>query len=205
VLCPPPRATHFALDEQRAGPDPARPELLALILARDEQLALGAVEQEVRVAARKQARRCGSLCACAHDRLIRGEQPLGAEWGADREQLFFERRECRDCGALRDPRPTAEADGARRAEDVEVAPRQLAARVGRVDRFCGHGPDHRRTCTVPADRDRAGRRGVPDRVADAERSRGLAIGHARAVEVRMQLRGDALGAGAALAVRESTQ
>ena len=101
----------------------------------------------------------------------------------------------------RDPCPLAEAVSGGRPEDVEVASSELAARLGRVDLGSGDGPDGRRSRAIPADGDGARRRGVPERVrVDAERAPDLAIRHARAVELGVQLRGDALGPQTALGV-----
>ena len=81
-----------------------------------------------------------------------------------------------------------------------MAPGELPARVGGVDVGFGNRPDRRRPRALPPDRHRAGRRGVPDRVSDAEGPCGLAVGHARAAEDEAQPLGRVLGARAALCV-----
>ena len=135
----------------------------AAIRLRDEKLPLRSVEQEVGVAARQQARRRGSHLGGAHGRLVLCEQPLVAERRPHRQERPFERGVRDRRRASRDPCPAGEAVGGRRPEDVEVASRELAARIGRVDFGGGDGPDGRRACALPADGDRARRRGVPER------------------------------------------
>ena len=62
-----------------------------------------------------------------------------------------------------------------RPEDVEVASSELEARVGGVNLRGGDGPDRRRSCAIPADRDRARRCRVPERVrVNAKRAPDLA-------------------------------
>ena len=176
-----------------------------LIRPRDEKLPLCSVEQEVGIAARQQARGRGGRLGGAHGRLVVCEQPLVAEWRSDRQQRSFERGECIGRRAPRDPCPAGEPVSRGRPEDVEVASSELAARVGRVDLGSDDRPDGRRSRAVPADRDRARRRGVPERVADAERAPDLAVRHARAVELGVQPLGHPLGPQAALrACREAS-
>jgi hypothetical protein len=113
-------------------------------------------------------------------RLVLGEQPLVAERRAYRQERLLERRERGGGGPPRDARPAGEPLGRCRAEDSEIAARELAAGIGRLDRRRGDRPDARRARTVPADRDAARRRGVPQRVGvDSERAAGLAVGRAR--------------------------
>ena len=69
----------------------------------------------------------------AHGRLVGGEQPLVAERRSNRQQRSFERGERVGSRAPRDARPAGEPVGRGRPEDVEVAPGELAARVGRID------------------------------------------------------------------------
>jgi hypothetical protein len=175
VVRPPPGSPDRAFDEECAWPHAGRPEPPPLIRTWYEKLPLCSVEQEVGVAARQQACGRGGRLGGAHDRLVMCEQPLVAEWRSDRQQRSFERGECIGCRAPRDPCPAAEPVSRRRAEDVEVAPSELAARVARVDLGSDDRPDSRRSRAVPADRDGARRRGVPERVPDAERAASLAI------------------------------
>ena len=172
VVRPSPGSADLAFDEERAWPHAGRPEQLPLIGPRDEKLPLCSVEQEVGIAARQQARGRGSRLGGASGRLVVREQPLVAEWRPDRQKRSFERGERGGRRASRDSRPAGEPVSGGRAEDVEVASSELEARVGRVDLGGGDGPDGRRACAIPADRDRARRCGVPERVrVDAERAR----------------------------------
>ena len=83
VLRPPPGSADLAFDQQRARPDAGRPEPLALILARNQQLALRSEEQEVGIAARQQARWRG-------DRLGSSERPARPLRAATRRRAASE-------------------------------------------------------------------------------------------------------------------
>jgi hypothetical protein len=84
---------------------------------------------------------------------------------------------------------------------VEVASGELAARVRGLDLGRDDRPHGRLSRALPANRDRARRRGVPERVrVDAEGLPRLAIRHPCAAEMGVQLLGDALGPQPALDV-----
>ena len=165
------------------------------------------LEQEVGVAARQQAHGRGGRLAGAHGRLVVGEQPPVAEWRSDREQRSFERSERRSRRAPRDSCPAGEPVGCGGPEDVEVASSELAACVRRIDLGSGDRPDRRCARAVPANRDRAGGRGVSERVrVHSERAPDLTVRHALRPEMEAQPLGHPFGPQAALgALREPAQ
>ncbi len=76
---------------------------------------------------------------------------------------------------------------------MQVSPRELEARIARVDLGPGHGPYGRESRAVPPDHDGAGRGGVPEPVGVLpERSPGVTVGRHRAAEVRVQTGGQFL-------------
>ena len=140
MLRAPPDAADLAVDEKRARPDARRPETFPPIRVRDEQLPRRSLEQEVGVAARQESRGRGDRLVGADGRFVLCEQPFVAERRPGRQELVVERRERLRARAARDAGPAREPLGGRRAEDVEVAARELAGRVGGVDVGCGDGP-----------------------------------------------------------------
>ncbi len=164
VLRPSPGSADLAVDEQCARPDARRPELLLPIRARNEQLTLvfrraGSRHRRSAAAAppRRPSRRRASPArpprAATRRRAV--TEPATAIPRATRTRRARARREI----------PAQRANlGGRRPEDVEVAPSELATRVGWVDLRGGDRPDGRSTRAVPANRDRARGRGVPDGV-----------------------------------------
>ena len=203
MVRPSPRSADLAFDEERAWPHAGRPEPLPLIRPRDQKLPLCPVEQEVGITTRQQTHGRGSRIGSANGRLVVGEQPLVPAWRSDREErsFEFERGERGGRRDSRDPCPPGEPLSRGRPEDVEVASSELEARVGRVNLRGGDGPDGRRSCAIPTDGDRARRCRVPERVrVNAKRAPDLGVRHARALEMVVQLRRDALGPQAALDV-----
>src|SRR5512132_200494 len=133
VVRPSPGSADLAFDEERAWPHAGRPKTLSLILARNEKLPLGSVEQKVGIAAGKQARGRGDRLAGANRRLVFCEQPLVAKWRSNQQQRCLEGRECVARRAPGEPCPTGEPVSGRRSEKVGVASSELTTRVGRVD------------------------------------------------------------------------
>ena len=198
VLRAPPGPADLAVDEEGAGPDARGPEQLALLRAGHEELPLGAVEEEVRIAARQQPRGRRGGRGGTHLGLVVREQPLVAERRSDGHEGSLQRGVRGGRRAGRRSRPACEPGGRRRAEDVEVTAGELAARVGGLDVGRRDTPDDRRAGAAPPDLDRAGRRGVPDRGAETERAPRLAVGHATAVEMGVDRGRDAARSQAAL-------
>jgi hypothetical protein len=104
-----------------------------LIRPRDEKLAGCPVEQEVGIAARQEARGRLWRFRGAQGRLVVRKQPLVAEWRSDGQKRIFQRGERIGTSPPRDPGPMCEPVSGSRPEDVEVAPSELAARLGRID------------------------------------------------------------------------
>src|SRR5205085_5576540 len=84
VMRPSPGSANLAFDEDRAWPHARRPKTLPLVLARNEKLPRGSVEQKVGIAARQQARGRGHRPAVANCRLVFWEQPFVAKWRSNR-------------------------------------------------------------------------------------------------------------------------
>src|SRR5207249_3123169 len=86
----------------------------------DQELAVGAVEEQERVAARQESRRGGRARRRSERRLVGGEDPRLADRRPDRRQLRGERLEDGQGGPGSETRPPAEGRGRRRPADVEV-------------------------------------------------------------------------------------
>ena len=119
----------------------------------------------------------------AERRLVAGQDPSVADRRPHRRQRPAERIErCAAPGARRSPptRRTPRAWRGRRRAGTDARARD-ARRAGRPR--SRHRPDERPPRALPPDQHRAGRRGVPKRVAVyAERAPSLTVGHPPAVE-----------------------
>ena len=125
--------------------------------------------------------------AAQERRLVAREDPRIADRGSHGCQRSGESIERLDASPLRDPRPLSERRRRRRAEDMQVPPRELEAGVTRIDPRCRHGPDRRQSRAVPPHHDRSGGCRVPEPVGVlAEGAAGLAVGHLRPVEEALQ-------------------
>ena len=90
-----PRPDDLALDEDGARPDARGPERAATIGVGDQELAIGSLEEEVRVAAREEPRGRRGRRGGAERRLVAGEDPRVADRCSHRRQRPAERVERR--------------------------------------------------------------------------------------------------------------
>ena len=132
----PPRPDDLAFDEDGTRPDTRGPERAAAVRVRDEELAIGSLEEEVGVATRKEPRRSRCLWRGRNVGSSRPRihaSPTGVRTGVNAPASAIERL---DASPLRDPRPLCERLRRRRAEDMQVSPRELEAGAHGIDRRC---------------------------------------------------------------------
>src|SRR5207249_7733123 len=165
----------------------------ALVRVRNQGFAIGPLEEEVRVAARKEPGGCGTPAGSAKGRLVLGQDPRLADRCSHWCQRFDERVECGASAPWRDSGPLRERLGRPWTEDVQVSTCQLESSVARIDRGRRHGPDGRLSGALPSDQHLAGRRGVPQPIrVYAEPATRLAVGHRAAAQEAVQAGGEVL-------------
>src|SRR5215813_5022253 len=129
----PPRADDLALDEDGARPDPRRPEGPAMLGVVNEELPVGSLEQEVRIAAWKEPGWRRRPRVCTVRRLVAAKDPSVAKWRPDRRQRPMEGVERSKAFSRRDARPSGERVGRRGTEDVQVTASKFKPGVPRLD------------------------------------------------------------------------
>src|SRR5438445_69188 len=185
----------LAADDDGARPDARGPKLASTTSVRHQDLAIASLKEEVGVAAGQESRGHGGPWPGAEALLVARQDPRIAHRCADGRQRSRERveRAAAECGS--DPSPIGERRGRPRAEDVQIAARELETSVSGVDPGCRHGPHRRLSGAVPPDHYGARCGGVAQSVrVYAEPASRLAIAHPPAGEERVHTCGKTLGA-----------
>ena len=143
--------------------------------------------------------------AAAEGGLVRGQDPAVANWRPDGHERRRNSRECSVRGGRRDARPLGERSRRARPEDMEIAPNELVAGIGRIDVRWWHRPDRRLSGAVPADQDPPGRGAIAERVRmDADAAAGLVVAHCASGEEGVQAGRHVFGAAAGLVTVRQT-
>ena len=178
--------TMFPSDEQRARPDARRPQLATLAGVRHEERAV--LARDARGCRRRRSAGAGRRPQAPEVSRMVGSSRARIQASPDgvthRDQLGAEivERPHGLSGADRPPLARTPC-GVGRTEDVQVAARQLTGRLFALDLRRRHGPDGGPPCALPADRERAGQRGVAKVVpVRPERPPGVVVPHSLPAE-----------------------
>ncbi len=190
-----PRPGHLSRDDDRAWPHARCPELGTSGRIAHEELAVGALEEEVGVAARQEPRGCRlSVDWRAECLLVLGQDPPLAARRVHGRQRSRERLERGPAPRGLDPRPLCERLRCRRSEHMEVPARELESGVDRIDLWPRHRPDRRLPRAVPTHEHPAGRARRSAATRDGGRARAPPRGSPSA-DPRESLRCDRQGLG----------
>ena len=188
-----PDANHLAAYQQGTWPDARRPELWTTPGIGDEKLTVGAPEQEVRVAAWKQADRVTIVGGHVEPGLVLRQDPSLPDRSPHRDQRPGQGIESGLTDRRPDACPLSEGSGSGRTEGVQIATRELGSRGHRLDARRRDRPDRRPTGAIPSDQHSPGRRGVAKGArVDPQRLADLARGHRSAVQERVEPVGDVI-------------
>src|SRR6478752_4354181 len=189
----PPGSDDLPGDEHGARPDAGGPQLGAELRIGDEQLATGAPVEVVRVAAWQEARRGRWPRRLAEAGFVPGEDPGVADRRSHRGERGAQGIERRAGSRVCHARPGRESGRCCRPEHVQVPASQLPPRLLWLDLGRRHRPDVRCPRAVPAQKQRAGRCRVLDRVADPECLLHVVVLQPPAREVSVHARGHVFG------------
>ena len=188
-----PRSGDLSPDQQAAGPYPRRPQRRTVPGVWDQQVAIGALQQEISIPAGQQPHRCDGPGGGPEGCFVPGQDPPLPGRCRGRGQRIAQGTEGRRPRLAADPRPLAEGLRRGRPVDVQIPAGEFQARGMRISLRRRYGPDHRLARAVPPDPDRAGRGRVPQPVGGhAERAARLPVSHPGAAEHGVQAAGDVL-------------
>src|SRR5690349_8520503 len=124
-----PGADDLTADQHRAGPDARRPELIAELRVRHEQVAISAVVQPKAVAAGEEPRRSRFTRGRPKAGLVRGKNPGFADRGCHGHDLTPEPLEGPRAVGRANARPFREGGRGRRAVYMQVPACELELRL----------------------------------------------------------------------------